>query len=67
MEQVGPLISFDLVWNGTLMVNISILRSPIIAVPAAALANGLLTSIKYLWRSAGVLATTVFGFLRFNS
>jgi hypothetical protein len=66
MEPVEPFMTIGLVWNGTLIVNISLLRSPIIAVTAAVLAGGVSTLMKYLWRLSVVLATSAFDFLRFN-
>lgn len=66
MEPVEPFMTIGLVWNGTLIVNISLLRSPIIAVPAGLLADGVSTFMKYLWRSSVALATSAFDFLRFN-
>ena len=66
MEPVEPFMTIGLVWNGTLIVNISLLRSPVIAVPAAVLADGVSTLMKYLWRSSVALATSAFDFLRFN-
>ncbi len=67
MEPAEPFMTIGLVWNGTLIVNISLLRSPIIAVTAAVLADGVSTLMKYLWRSSVALATSAFDFLRFNS